>query len=492
MRVRELLDFEQERIKTLHYTWVAFFITFVTWFNLAPLATTMVDSLDWLSKENLKVLLICNVALTIPARTFIGALLDRFGPRKVFSGLLVVMSIPCFIFAFGNSLAMLVISRLALSFIGAGFVIGIRMMAEWFPPKDIGFAEGFYAGWGNFGSAAAALVLPTLALHVIGGEDGWRWSIVLTGAICLVYGFIYYSNVRDTPAGTPYLGSRRTEPMEVSSYRDLVSLILWTFPLYGALGVLAWKLLNIDFIGESTFLALLVVLAAIYARDVSRILRHNLPILRAGAPQDDRYSFSMVAALNTTYFANFGAELAVVSMLPAFFESTFTVSPATAGLVASAFAVVNLFARPLGGVLSDRLSNRRAVMLVYMGGIALGFFAMSLIGSSWPLPLAVVMTIVCSVFVQGAEGATFAIIPLVKKRMTGKIAGMVGAYGNVGAVLYLTLFTMVTPSQFFAIIGVGSVVSLIFCSMFLREPKGAFNDEYQLSSRDRELLASAP
>ena len=491
MQARELIDLKQERIKTLHYTWVAFFITFVTWFNLAPLATTMVKELDWLDQGGLKILLICNVALTIPARVIIGALLDRYGPKVVFSGLLVTMSLPCFVFAIGNDLLTLVVSRLLLSTIGAGFVIGVRMVSEWFPPKDIGFAEGFYAGWGNFGSAAAAMLLPTIALDVFGGENGWRYSIALTGLICLIYGVIYYLKVNDTPEGQLYLGSRKTEPIEVSSYFDMVLLIIWTMPLYGALGVLAWKLHGVGFLGDNFYYGVLILLLALFVRDVVRILNHNVPLLKNDEiPEDDHYSFNSVAALNTTYFANFGAELAVISMLPAFFEGTFEISAAQAGLVASSFAFVNLIARPLGGYLSDSFSSRRTIILVFMLGIALGFFGMSQIDSSWPLIGALAVTMTCSLFVQGAEGATFAIIPLVKKRMTGKIAGMVGAYGNVGAVVYLTVFTMVDTQQFFTILCAGSAISFVYCLLFLKEPEGAFEEEFTLSSRDQILLSS--
>ena len=63
----ELIDFKLERIRVLHYTWIAFFITFYVWFNMAPLATTMLRSMGWLTREHIKVLAICNVALTIPA-----------------------------------------------------------------------------------------------------------------------------------------------------------------------------------------------------------------------------------------------------------------------------------------------------------------------------------------------------------------------------------------------------------------------------------------
>ena len=139
----KLLDFNQERIRTLHYTWIAFFMTFYIWFNLAPLATTMLDSVDWLTKEHIKILLIANVALTIPARIVVGALIDRFGARIVFTALMVTMAIPTIAFALGDTFMQLLIARLILSSVGAGFVIGIKMIAQWFTPKYIGRAEGF-------------------------------------------------------------------------------------------------------------------------------------------------------------------------------------------------------------------------------------------------------------------------------------------------------------------------------------------------------------
>ena len=75
------------------------------------------------------------------------------------------------------------LSRLALSVVGAGFVVGIRMVSEWFPPSEVGTAEGVYGGWGNFGAAAAAFSLPDVRRAFFGGDDGWRWSILLTGVI---------------------------------------------------------------------------------------------------------------------------------------------------------------------------------------------------------------------------------------------------------------------------------------------------------------------
>jgi len=114
---------------------------------MAPIASTMLQKLDWLTSDHIKALAIANVALTIPARIVVGSLIDRFGSRRIFSGLLIVMAFPVFMFAFGNSFTQLLIARLLLSSIGAGFVIGIRIVADWFPPAMVGRAEGFYAGW---------------------------------------------------------------------------------------------------------------------------------------------------------------------------------------------------------------------------------------------------------------------------------------------------------------------------------------------------------
>ena len=487
MKVADVFRVRNPEIRALHLTWIAFFITFYVWFNMAPLASSMLKSVDWLTKDDLRLFAICNVALTIPARIIVGMALDRFGPRRVFSVLMVVMAIPALVFAFGNTMAQLLISRLVLSSIGASFVVGIHMTAMWFKPKDIGFAEGFYAGWGNFGSAAAAMSLPTIAITMYGGDDGWRWAIAQSAIVMAGYGIWYWFAITDGPEGTVHRKPRKASAMEVSSWGDLVKLILWTIPLIGVLAILVWRIQNLGYLSPMGAAICYAVIFAIVCYQIIQILRVNIPILKKGVPEDDKYPFSSVAALNSTYFANFGAEVAVVSMLPMFFEETWSLSATAAGLIAASFALVNLLARPMGGLVSDRMGNRRFVMLSYMFGIGLGFALMGLLNSNWPLIIAVGITVFTSFFVQGAEGATFGIIPSIKRRLTGQISGMAGAYGNVGAVVYLTIFTFVTPSQFFFIISAGAFISWVLCILWLQEPESAFSDEYHVSSVDLQI-----
>ncbi len=491
MQVSDIFRFKNAEIKALHLTWIAFFISFYVWFNMAPLASSMLRSVDWLTRDDIRLFAIANVALTIPARIIVGMALDRFGPRRVFSVLLVIMSLPTFVFAFGDTREVLFVSRLVMSSIGASFVVGIHMTALWFRPRDIGFAEGFYAGWGNFGSAAAAITLPTIALTIYGGEDGWRWAIATSGVVMAAYGVFYWFAITDGPTADTHKKPRKASALEVSSWGELVLLCIFIVPMVGILSILVYRIQLMGYIDGMTAAACYFAIAVVVTYQVVQAIRVNVPILRKGVPEDDRYPFKSVAALNATYFANFGAELAVVSMLPMFFEETWGLTAAAAGLIAASFAFVNLFARPMGGLVSDRFGNRRFVMLAYMFGIAIGFVLMGLLNSNWPLIIAIGFTIMCSFFVQGAEGATFGIIPSIKRRLTGQISGMAGAYGNVGAVFYLFVFMFVTPSQFFFIIAAGAFISWLVCYFWLVEPEGGFGDEYVISSVDREIAREA-
>ncbi|WP_290794823.1 MFS transporter [Halomonas sp.] len=487
MKVADLFKVRSPEIRALHLTWIAFFITFYVWFNMAPLATSILRDVDWLTQDHIRLFAICNVALTIPARIIVGMALDRFGPRRVFSILMVVMAIPALVFAFGNSMTQMLVARLVLSSIGASFVVGIHMTALWFKPKHIGFAEGFYAGWGNFGSAAAAMTLPTIAIVWYGGDEGWRWAIAQSAFVMAAYGVYYWFAITDGPSATSHRKTRKAMAMEVSSWADMYKLILWTIPLVGVLAILVWRIQNMGFMSVTAAVIAYLTIVAIVIYQVVQIIRVNVPILRKGVPEDDKYHFNSVAALNTTYFANFGAELAVISMLPMFFEQTWGLTAAAAGLIASSFAFVNLVARPMGGAVSDRMGNRRFVMLCYMFGIGIGFTLMAMMNETWPLILAIAITIFTSFFVQGSEGATFGIIPSIKRRITGQIAGMAGAYGNVGAVVYLTIFTFVTPTQFFYILAAGAFFSWIVCFIWLKEPESGFADEYHISSVDKMI-----
>ncbi len=457
------------KTKILHLTWMAFFITFLVWFNHAPLLLAIQVSFG-LSDQQIKTLLILNVALTIPARIVVGMLVDSFGPRNVYSILLVITGFLCLFFSLATSFEMLALARFLLGFVGAGFVIGIRMISEWFPARQMGLAEGVYKGLGNIGSAAAAISLPTLAL-VIGGDDGWRYATGLTGAIAFVYAFIYYFSVTDTPAGSTYFKPNKSGGLEVTSKKDFVLYLLVNIPMYGALALLAWKVSSLGLISVTTLYVIDAILVAIFVFQCRKIYSLNLHIFSRPVDKLQQYKFKQVAILSIAYAVTFGSELAVVSMLPMFFQNTFAVPVALAGVFGACFAAVDIGSCPSGGWISDKFGRKKSLVILLVGA-ALGFFVLSTITSDWPIALAVGAMMCSSFFLGSAAGCVFAVVPLIRRSLTGQIAGIVGAYGNIGAVVLLTVFSFVSTPVFFLTIA-GCIALAAMAAMLLDEPKSS-------------------
>ncbi len=467
-----LFDLKDGKIRILHLTWFAFFLTFVVWLGLGPMMPFIKEALQ-LSDQQAKVLLILNVAMTIPARIIVGMLVDKYGPRILFAAILILGGAISITFAWADSYRQLALLRFLSGFIGAGFVVGIRMIGEWFPARQTGVAQGIYAGWGNFGSAGAALSLPFIA-NGVGGDDGWRWAFTIASLVAIAYGVLYYFSVRNTPKGSTYFKPKKSGAMEVTSPGDLVLYILMNIPLYLALALLTWKLspAKMGLIEWAATDMIYGVLAAIFLVQTWKVWHMNRHVLTEPVPELYRYKFKQVAILDWAYLVTFGTELAVVSMLAMFYVDWFELPKVTAALLAGIYPFLNLFARPGGGWLSDRI-GRKLTLVITFTGITASFLVLGLMDREWPVWMVVAFTILGGIFSKAGSGAVYAMVPLIQRRMTGQIAGMAGAFGNVGAVLFLTINSLLDYDQFFLFIGLvsGSVLMLIL--FVLEEPAGA-------------------
>ena len=166
-----------------------------------------------------------------------------------------------------------------------------------------------------------------------------------------------------------------------------------------------------------------------------------------------------VWALAVLYAACFGMELTIDNIAALYFVDRFQLNMATAGLVAGTFGMMNIFARALGGIVSDwcharwGLNGRTALLglTIALEGVALVCFALA----GW-LPAAIGCMLTAGLFIKMSNGATYAVVPFVNKRALGAVAGIVGAGGNVGAVLAGFLFktSSVTWPQALLILGV--------------------------------------
>lgn len=457
-------------IRVLHLTWFAFFISFMLWFAHAPLMVAIRESMN-LTDQEVKILLILNVALTIPARIIVGMLVDKYGPKQLFSLILILGGLISIGFAFTQTYQQLAWVRFLSGFVGAGFVVGIRMISEWFPAKQTGIAQGIYGGWGNFGSAGAALILPSVAVY-FGADYGWRYAIAITGGIAIIYGCIYYFSVSNTPKGSTYFSPKKMGAMEVTSKNDLFLYIFMNVPMYFALSVLTWKLsAKMHWFDSRVAYAIYAALAVLYIVQVWKIIHVNKSIFHTEIPEMHRYAFKQVAILDIAYSLTFGAELAVVSMLPLYYVDTFNVEPIMAGVLAGIYPVINLFARPAGGWISDKI-GRKITLGIASAGSAVSFFILGNVTSDWALWLVVAATILGGIFSKGGSGAVYAMVPLIQRRMTGQFAGMVGAFGNVGGLAFLTVLSFVSSDIFFMTIAATAVFVFLCVIIFLDEPKG--------------------
>jgi len=195
-------------------------------------------------------------------------------------------------------------------------------------------------------------------------------------------------------------------------------------------------------------------------------------VLKKPVTEMYRYKFKQVAILDWAYLVTFGTELAVVSMLAMFYVDWFDLPKVTAALLAGVYPFLNLFARPGGGWLSDRI-GRKLTLIIVFAGITGSFLVLGLVDKSWSVWMVVAMTIAGGIFSKAGSGAVYAMVPLIQRRMTGQIAGMAGAFGNVGAVLFLTVNSLLEYNQFFLFIGVVSGLVFLMILLFLEEPEGA-------------------
>lgn len=461
------------KTKILHLSWMAFFISFVIWFNHAPLMILMKQTFN-MSNTQVEIILLLNVALTIPARVIVGLLVDHYGAKISYSALLGIGSLPCFMCAFAENFEQLAWARFFLGFIGAGFVVGVRIIGDWFPSSQIGTAEGVYAGWGNFGSAFAAICLPSVAFY-FGDENGWRYAIALTGLVALVYAFVYYWNVENFPSELAGLKTKQASSMEVCSIDDLFLYMLSLLPLYGAMSLLTWKLASPSYplLSRQWEIVIHFIIWGLFLLHAYQLVKTNSARLSQPIPSIHHYKYKQVFILAIAYLVSFGSKLAVLSMLPMFFFDTFSqtqqISMLDAGFLASSFVVTNVIARPLGGWLSDKI-GRKLSLCLFTIGLSIGYLLMSQISANWSITLAVLVTLICSIFMQAAEGAIFAFVPLVRRAITGEVAGIVGAYGNAGAILFLIILTFITPASFFTLLGICCLLLLGFI-YYLDEPR---------------------
>jgi NNP family nitrate/nitrite transporter-like MFS transporter len=324
---------------------------------------------------------IAAVAITIIVRLIVGPLCDRFGPRKTYTGLLALGAIPVLGVAAAQSYESFLLFRLGIGAVGASFVITQYHTSVMFGPKVVGTANAASAGWGNSGGGVAQATMPLLmgAVIMAGVSEtmGWRVALIVPGVMMLIMAVVYYKFTQDCPEG---------------NFSDLRAAGI----AFEGGGKGGWA---------SFF-------------EACRNYRAWL--------------------LFITYGACFGIELFIHNVAATYYVDHFGLSLKQAGMAAGSFGLLALFARALGGWISDKvaargdLNSRVNLLFVLMVGEGLGLLWFS---QTTSVTLAIVAMLAFGLCTHMACGSTYALVPFVNPKALGGVAGIVGAGGNVGAVL---------------------------------------------------------
>ena len=171
-------------------------------------------------------------------------------------------------------------------------------------------------------------------------------------------------------------------------------------------------------------------------------------------------------------------------------------SAESAGAIASIFGWINLFARGIGGVFSDAMSESMGMRgrIIAQASLLLGEGICVLVfAQTDTLAGAIIVLVLFSLFVQSAEGTSFGIVPYINPPYTGSVTGIVGAGGNVGAVCYGLGFRELSYSKAYNIMGYSVIASAILSACYsIKGHRGLLHGEDLVVNKETgEIIADA-
>lgn len=148
-----------------------------------------------------------------------------------------------------------------------------------------------------------------------------------------------------------------------------------------------------------------------------------------------------------TYFCSFGGELAINSYLGSYYLKNFPhLGQTGSGRWAAMFGLLNIFTRPMGGMVADILYKyTKSVwakrLWITSVGLVSGAFLVA-IGLTDPHQESKMFALIAfmAVFLEAGNGANFALVPHVHPFANGILSGITGAAGNLGGVCFAILF----------------------------------------------------
>ena len=248
-----------------------------------------------------------------------------------------------------------------------------------------GLANATAAGWGNLGGGVTQFLMPLIFRAMTSATEGrvfsaWRWAYLVPGLLHTIMGVAVMLVGQDLPEGN--------------------------FKFLHTSGQIEKKsALNTQYLGITNY-----------------------------------RMWCMVA----TYGFCFGVELTMNNIVAAYLYDQFELDLVTAGTLASTYGLMNLFARSIGGYVSDLMSvkfgMRGRLWTLWVVQTVEGVLCVFMGLAKDSLASTILLMVAFSICVQASEGASYGIVPYITRRALGVVSGYIGAGGNAGSTICMALF----------------------------------------------------
>ncbi|ELC8443553.1 MFS transporter [Clostridium perfringens] len=297
----------------------------------------------------------------------------------------------------------------------ATFSVGVSQASYWFPKSKQGVALGIYGGVGNLAPGIFALLIPNLALPLLGLPGSY-----LAWLIFLIVGTIVYIKIGQNAWYFQLLdkGISKDEAKEIASKEYGQEL----FPKGKASETLlisakSWKTWALVFI----------------------------------------------------YFTTFGGFLALTGWFPNYWMTYFGLNMKIAGLLTAFYSILTSLTRVYGGKLSDKKGGE-ITTIVSLGIALVGAICMTFAST---MTLAIIGIILLAVGMGIANAAVFKIVPNAVPEAMGGASGWIGGLGALGGFLippvmasFLNKSGFAGYSQGFSVFIVLMIVAIVVIALF--------------------------
>ncbi|KAF1986297.1 nitrate transporter [Aulographum hederae CBS 113979] len=427
--------------RVFFFCWAGFMIAFWSWYAFPPLMTRTIKGDLGLSQAEIANSNILALTATLVVRFASGPLCDRFGPRYVFAGLLLLGAIPTALAGTITNATGLIILRFFVGILGGTFVPCQVWSTGFFDKNVVGTANGLVGGIGNAGGGITYFVMPaifdSLVRNGLTPHVAWRVSFIVPFILITstALGMIFLCP--DTPTGK---WSERHLHLDQNLAQQTG-------------GVVTAQTAHFDKSSATP---------SIKDKDASD---SEAQVDSAEGQVLDQYHHEAVQAptgkelfkvifspqtlvLAACYVNSFGGELAINSILGSYYLKNFpSLGQTGSGQRAAIFGLVNVVFRPAGGIVADMLykytdgSLWAKKMWIHTVGIIAGAFCLA-IGLTDPHNLGTMIGLIIGLafFMDAGNGANYALVPHTHPYANGIVSGTVGASGNFGGVIFAIIF----------------------------------------------------